>query len=112
MKTSIPARFQRLVRLGIFSPGGLAARALFVMLVYSLCELAGLREYATFLSGTQHGGQWSSSVFLGVGYLFAYYGCVLGSPILLLAAGILRLRGRRALAVAFDGHKKAATPGA
>ena len=82
----------------LLSPAGLAARAGLLVLVFALCEVAGLREYATFLSGTQQGGQWSSSVLGGVAYLFAYYGFVLVAPILLIAAGLLagwrRLAGK------------------
>lgn len=89
MKTPIRTFFANFARLEAFSPAGLAARAGLLAAVFALCEAAGLREYATFLSGTQHGGQWLSSVLGGVAYLLAYYGFVLAAPILLIAAGLL-----------------------
>ncbi len=89
MKSPTRNPFVRLARLGALSPAGLAARAGLLVVAFAVCELVGLREYATFLSGTQHGLRWSSSVFGGVAYLFAYYGFVLAAPVLLIAAGLL-----------------------
>ena len=99
MKTPARNSLARLSRLEVLSSAGLVARAGLLATVFALCEVTGLREYATFLSGTQQGSQWSSSVFGGVAYLFAYYGFVLAAPILLIAAGLLaawrRLDGSR-----------------
>ena len=75
--------------LRILSPRGLAARALLLVAVYGVCELAGWREATTFLSGTQTGGSWSATVWKGVAFLLAYHGAVLLAPILLIAAGLL-----------------------
>lgn len=81
------------------SPLGLAARALLLIGIYAVCELIGLRENTTFLSGTQAASAWNSTVVLGLLYLFAYYGFILAAPILLLAAALLsawdRLAPRR-----------------
>ena len=79
----------RSIRLEVLSPAGLAARAVLLAAVYAVCEIAGLREYTTFLSGTEQGVRWSATVLGGVAYLFAYHGFVLGAPILLLAAAVL-----------------------
>lgn len=75
--------------LELFSPHGLVARALLFVALYIVCETAGLRENATFLSGTQASGAWNGTVVRGLLYLFAYYGFVLAAPTLLLAAAML-----------------------
>ncbi len=72
-----------------FSPRGLAARAVLLVVIYAVCEVAGLRENTTFLSGTQGANAWNSTVVLGLLYLFAYHGFVLAAPILLIAAALL-----------------------
>jgi hypothetical protein len=81
--------------LELLSPRGLAARALLLAAFYAVCEVAGLRENATFLSGTQATSAWSGTVWRGLLYLFAYYGFILGAPILLLAAALLAAWERR-----------------
>jgi hypothetical protein len=81
----------------ILSPGGLAARAVLIVVVYGLCELAGWREATTFLSGSQAAGGWSATVWKGVAFLLAYHGAVLLAPILLIAAGLLAAWRRLAL---------------
>ena len=85
--------------LELFSPRGLAARAVLLGTVYAVCEVSGLRENATFLSGTQAASAWSGTVWRGLLYLFAYYGFILAAPILLIAAALLatweRLAPRR-----------------
>lgn len=75
--------------LELFSPRGLAARAVLLVALYAVCEVAGLRENATFLSGTNASSAWSGTVWRGLLYLFAYYGFVLAAPILLIAAALL-----------------------
>jgi len=79
----------RISGLELFSPRGLAARAVLLVALYALCEAVDLRENATFLSGTQAGSAWSGTVVRGLLYLFAYYGFVLAAPILLIAAALL-----------------------
>lgn len=78
-----PARASRV------SPCGLAARAGLLAAVYLACEFAGLRDYATFLSGTEQASTWSATVLGGVAYLAAYFGAILLAPILLLTAALL-----------------------
>lgn len=75
--------------LELFSPRGLAFRALLLAACYAVCEVAGLRENATFLSGTQAASAWNGTVWRGLLYLFAYYGFVLAAPILLIASALL-----------------------
>ena len=59
---------------------------------YGLCQVAGLRDYTGFLSGTQPGTLAPlPGALLGVLYLVAYLGATLLTPILLLAAGFLGL---------------------
>lgn len=79
-----------------FSPRGMILRAGIVVLIFAVCELAGLREHTTFLSGTAAGaeGGGNSSVILGVIYLAAYFACVLLAPVLLLASAVLALMQR------------------
>lgn len=76
-------------RARLISPCGLAARAGLLAAVYLVCEVAGLRDYATFLSGTEQASTWSATVLGGVAYLAAYFGAVLLAPILLLTAALL-----------------------
>lgn len=98
MKT--PALLRTLSRLKPLSPAGLVARAGLLAAFYLVCKISGLRGYTTFLSGTSQSATWSGTVFGGVTYLAAYFGAVLGAPVLLLTAGLLagwrRLRAGRA----------------
>ncbi len=75
--------------LQLFSPRGLAARAVLLAALYALCEVAGLRQNPTFLSGTHASSGWNDTVVRGLLYLFAYHGFVLAAPILLIAAALL-----------------------
>ena len=76
-----------------FSPLGLTTRALLLVLAYLICHWLGWREHTTFLSGSQVGvdADRGLSILIGVGYMAAYFGAVLVSPILLLAAIVLKL---------------------
>jgi hypothetical protein len=91
MKPAPSIRLGRLTRLDALSPLGFVLTAAFFALVYAGCELAGLRESTTFLSGTAVGGDWPATVRLGAIYLLAYFGLVMVVPILLLAAALLVL---------------------
>lgn len=72
----------------LFSPAGLLARAVLISLAYVACELSGLREYTTFLSGTRQAG-WNTTVLLGLTYLLCYHAFVVLAPILAIASGLL-----------------------
>jgi hypothetical protein len=89
MTTGRPTRWSWLLRLELFSPRGFLLRALGLAAAYALCELAGLREYTTFLSGTAAGGRWETSVVWGITYIFVYLGIVLVAPILVIGAALL-----------------------
>lgn len=91
MSPGHPTRWRWLLRLELFSPGGFLLRALVLAVAYALCELAGLREYTTFLSGTAAGGRWGTSVVWGMTYIFVYLGVVLLAPILVIAAALLHV---------------------
>lgn len=75
----------------MFSPQGFLLRALLLAIFFGAVHVAGWREHTTFLSGTTASADTSlnTSVILGVIYLAAYFGFVLLTPILILAAGIL-----------------------
>jgi hypothetical protein len=81
---------------GVFSPHGLVLRAGLVVLFFAVCELGGMRDHTTFLSGTptEAGGGGSTPVVLGIIYLAAYLAFVLLAPVLLLAAAMLALLQR------------------
>ncbi len=91
MTAGHPNRWSWLFRLELFSPRGFLLRALVLAVAYALCELAGLREYTTFLSGTAAGGRWEASVVWGMTYIFVYLGFVLLAPILVIAAALLHV---------------------
>lgn len=82
-----------LVAAPTFSPLGLAVRALVVALVFVLCHSLGWREHTTFISGSEVAvdSDRGLSILGGVTYMAAYFGAVLVSPILLLAAIVLKL---------------------
>jgi hypothetical protein len=72
-------------------------RALALGVLFLVVQLAGLREYTTFLSGTTASPDISlrQSAFFGMIYLALYMGTVVLAPILTLAAGLLTLWERK-----------------
>ncbi|MHC4199878.1 MAG: hypothetical protein ACYSU0_07800 [Planctomycetota bacterium] len=86
------AFIRRTVRAPLLSPRGLAARAALIALVYTLLHLAGVREYASILSGTLPTGDPNDylAMTLGVVYVLVHLAFFLVAPVLVLAAGILR----------------------
>ena len=94
-------KFIEVIRAPFLSPLGFVARALLLAVIFAACELAGWREHTTFISGTAASvdAGISSSVTLGLIYMLAYFGCVLGAPILLIAAGLLSVFRRSRLKV-------------
>jgi hypothetical protein len=83
--------FNRFFRAPMFSPQGFVVRAAIIAAGFALCHLLDWREHTTFLTGTssEAGTGLRTSAALGTIYMAAYFGVVLLSPILLLAAGIL-----------------------
>lgn len=59
--------------------------------MFLIAQLAGLREYTTFLSGTTGdlGTTLERSGIYGTIYIVLYIGCVVVAPIFLLTAGLL-----------------------
>ena len=82
---------KRFVRAPVLSPKCLMLRSALLALAFGVCEAAGLREHTTFISGTptEAGGSVNASAILGLIYLAAYFGFVLVTPILVIAAGLL-----------------------
>ncbi|MFH0878878.1 MAG: hypothetical protein V2A34_04125 [Lentisphaerota bacterium] len=72
----------------ILSPEGLISRAILLAVVFMLLNMAGLRDYTSYLCGTFNtpGVMSRWSVFLGAIYMLGYLGAVVVAPILLMAA--------------------------
>jgi hypothetical protein len=87
---------KRMLRARGFPPAGMVARALLIALAFGVCHLLGWREHTTFLSGTAASADASlqRTSTLGVIYLVAYFGFVLLTPILILAAMLLKCAER------------------
>jgi hypothetical protein len=79
------------------TPAGLLKRAAIVAAAFLVCHLAGWRELTSVLSGTPPGS--TLAALGGVLYLVSYFAAVIVAPVLVIAAGLLRLalRGRAAL---------------
>ena len=69
------------------------------MVLYIIVNLAGMREFTSVLNGTigSTSLNWQTAAFLGAAYVFVYLAFILGAPILVLAALILKL-GKKLLA--------------
>jgi hypothetical protein len=87
------ARIRSLWRADFLSPKDLVRRALVIALLYSVVSAFGLREFTTILNGTIGSVSlgWHMSLFLGLLYIASYLAFVLGTPTMLIAAGILLL---------------------
>lgn len=79
-----------------FSPTAFVARAVIIALCYCGSELAGLREYTTFLSGTSANlnVSWQTAATLGLIHLLLYVAFILLAPVSLITAGLLLLLGQ------------------
>ena len=77
----------------VLSPRGMIVRAALIALTFGICHCLGLREHASFLSGTSASVDTSLtlSAVLGVAYIATYLGFVIVAPILLIASGIQAL---------------------
>jgi hypothetical protein len=75
------------------SPQYLLEWAAMLTILFIVVQLAGLREFTSVLNGTigSTSLSWQTASFLGAAYIFVYLGFVLGVPILILAAGILKI---------------------
>jgi hypothetical protein len=77
-----------------FSPTGFVVTAVVLAVLYGAAHAAGLREDASFLSGTMPPGG-AAGMALGFVYVALHFAFVLGAPALVLGAGILWLFERR-----------------
>jgi hypothetical protein len=75
------------------SPGYLLEWAGFLTLLFVIVNVAGMREFTSVLNGTNGSTtlNWQTAAFLGAAYVFVYLAFVLGAPILVLAALMLKL---------------------
>lgn|SRR5690349_19427868 len=76
-----------------FSPTAFVVRAIIIAVCYCLSELAGLREYTTFLSGTSANlnVSWQTAATLGLIHLLLYVAFILLVPVSLITAGLILL---------------------
>jgi len=77
----------------IASPKYLLEWAVMLTILFIVVQLAGLREFTSVLNGTigSTSLSWQTASFLGAAYIFVYLAFVLGVPILILPAAILKL---------------------
>lgn len=80
-------------RRSLASPGYLLEWAVMLTVLFIIARIGGLREFTSVLNGTigSTNLSWQTASFLGAVYIFVYLGFVLVVPILILAAGILKL---------------------
>jgi hypothetical protein len=92
MKSQI-LRLRAVVRADFFSPKDLVRHALLIVALFAVAHLAGLREFTTIISGTVASPDLGVDLcaLLGLGYMALYFGTVVFAPILLIAAGLLKL---------------------
>ena len=84
-------RLAALWRAKFFSPKDFVRRALIIALLFGVAHLFGLKEFTSILNGTTGSVAlgWTTSVLLGLTYVFLYIAFVLLVPIFLLTAAIL-----------------------
>jgi hypothetical protein len=87
------ARIRCVWRADFLSPKDLVRRALVIAVLYFIVSAFGLREFTSILNGTIGSVSlgWQMSLFLGLLYIISYLAFVLGTPTMLIAAGILFL---------------------
>lgn len=76
---------------GTFSPTAFFVRAAIISFFFAISEIAGLREYTTFLSGTSANlnVSWQTAATLGLVHLLLYVAFILLVPASLITAGLL-----------------------
>jgi hypothetical protein len=86
-------------RAEFLSARDLIQHALAVSVIFLIVHLCGLREFTSVLNGTMGSTQVSRGVaaFLGIIYVVVYVGFVVLVPILILAAGLLKIGERTSL---------------
>jgi hypothetical protein len=90
---SLFAQIKSFWRADFLSPKDLVRRALLLAVLYGVVSAFGLREFTTILNGTMGSVAlgWHLSAFFGLLYIASYLAFVLGTPTMLIAAGILFL---------------------
>ena len=93
MSKFFPSRNGRRTRGTFASPLHLLQWAAMLTILFIIVHLAGLREFTSVLNGTVGSTRlsWQTASFLGAAYIFVYLGFVIVVPILILAAGILKI---------------------
>lgn len=78
--------------------------AAFLIVLFLIAHLAGLREFTSILNGTigSTNMNWQIASWLGVAYVLIYLGVVLIVPILLLGALIIKLYQKVAASKKFN----------
>jgi hypothetical protein len=84
---------RRVWKADAFSPTAFVARAVIIAVCYGVSELAGLREYTTFLTGTSANLNvtWQTAATFGLIHLLLYVAFILLVPVSLITAGLLLL---------------------
>ena len=70
----------------LFSPGGMALRAIELAVIFVMLHLLGIRRYTSVLCGTFGAGY--GGAFAGMLYVLFYLASVVLAPILIIAAAI------------------------
>lgn len=78
---------------GILSPVGLLAAAAAISVLFLACEILGLRETTSIVSGTVPGwpAHAGAASLIALAYILAYSALVLVAPVLAIGAGVLAL---------------------
>jgi hypothetical protein len=87
----------RILRAPFFSPMGFLTRALAIALIFALMTRWGWRDYTSVICGTAPSGNLAdkNAILIGMSYAVVHFVSYVGTPILLLAAGIQALLERR-----------------
>ncbi len=96
----------------LFTPSGLVARGVFVVVVFIILHAIGLRAYTTVLSGTSPTGEPFTYIdsWKMVAYVLSYLFATVLAPILLIAALILSLlTGRFRMTHSLPGMRLSST---
>ncbi|HYT61654.1 MAG TPA: hypothetical protein VEL06_15865 [Haliangiales bacterium] len=93
MNANYRQRWARLWHAEFCSPKDFLRRAAMIGVAFLVAQIAGLREYTSFLSGTVvwAAAGWKLTVFLGLLYLLLYFTIMLLVPILIIAAVVQHL---------------------
>lgn len=109
MSKFFPRRNNRRAHETIASPRYLLEWAAMLTILFVIVHLAGLREFTSVLNGTVGSTHlsWQTASFLGAAYIFVYLGFVILVPILILAAGILKIWQRMVTAKEVNDEPRA-----